>query len=110
LDDQLKQKVRNYYPVWFNPWRYSENEALWAAFAVEFEKQLANKAPWKAKAILLWQSLERKKLLYDLISMLVPVIGLVLVFAWQKLISDSPVLQALQQLLTFAILLLGLYP
>ena len=39
LKEELSKQRNPFFSVSFNPWRYSENEALWAAFAIEFERQ-----------------------------------------------------------------------
>lgn len=52
-DPKKKIKVRT---VWFNPWRHDKNEELWAAFALEFIKQLAKGRTW-------WRNLVATRLL-----------------------------------------------
>lgn len=32
--------------VWFNPWRHEDEEALWAAFILDFLDQIRNQQPW----------------------------------------------------------------
>jgi hypothetical protein len=45
--------------VKFSPWRHDAHESLWAAFALEFARQLSEKLPWrkalKARIRLMWE-------------------------------------------------------
>src|SRR5437867_7818421 len=40
VDRQKASGDAEFVTVWFNPWRYDKNEAVWAAFAIEFVRQL----------------------------------------------------------------------
>jgi hypothetical protein len=107
LNKKLKSKTSNYISIWFNPWRYNENEALWAAFAIEFERQLTK--DWPAKIKLVWASIEKKKLLIYLIPTLLPILGLIITFGIER-INGIPDLEFLRKLLSAGIVLFGLYP
>lgn len=47
--------------VWFNPWKHEAGKTLWAAFAVAYERQMAEKLSWpgrwRRRAMLSWQRL-----------------------------------------------------
>lgn len=93
----------------FNPWRYSQNEALWAAFAVEFEKQLRINASLSDKFRLALQSLEWKKILLDSVLFLLTLIcyGIYHLFL---LFSDWSGLKNVQIALLILAAVSGLYP
>lgn len=69
---QFNKKRQRRYSVNFNPWRYSENEALWAAFAVEFERQVFKKAPWQRKVWFKICQIDYAKLGWDLFKIVIP--------------------------------------
>ncbi len=48
LRDRIDQKSPWDYIVWFNAWRHDKGESVWAAFAVEFIRQL-NLGHWKKR-------------------------------------------------------------
>lgn len=53
---------QNHIPtVWFNPWKHEAGKTLWAAFAVAYERQMAEKLSWlgrwRRRAMLSWQRL-----------------------------------------------------
>lgn len=53
---------QNHIPtVWFNPWKHEAGKTLWAAFAVAYERQMAEKLSWlgrwRRRALLSWQRL-----------------------------------------------------
>lgn len=53
---------KNHIPtVWFNPWKHEAGKTLWAAFAVAYERQMAEKLSWlgrwRRRAVLSWQRL-----------------------------------------------------
>lgn len=66
LKEELAKQNRYFFSISFNPWRYSENEALWAAFAVEFERQIYDKVKWYRKLLFKFYQIDRKKLAWDL--------------------------------------------
>jgi RNA polymerase sigma factor (sigma-70 family) len=45
--------------IWFNPWRHDHEEALWAAFALEFLRAVSGQLPfierWRGHLRLLWR-------------------------------------------------------
>ena len=64
---QLKNTVvaagdGKHFVVDFNAWRYQKDEALWAAFALNFVKKLRPQLPWqrvlRANAMLMWRRLD----------------------------------------------------
>jgi hypothetical protein len=67
LDRALQNRLnQNYLVVRFNPSRYPGDETLWAALALEIERQLFQTQPWRIKwrfpLYLLWKSLDKKRM------------------------------------------------
>jgi hypothetical protein len=65
VDAKTKQRPFKEEPiptVWFNPWKHEAGKTLWAAFAVAFERQMAERCSrWertKKRTHLAWQRLE----------------------------------------------------
>jgi len=78
LSNKLSKKFYPYYSIEFNPWRYSENEALWAAFAIELERKLYKTAPFYRRW---WYKLSQykfKKMLWDLLIKIFPALAVFL--------------------------------
>lgn len=76
--------------VWFNPWKHEAGKTLWAAFAVAFERQMAERCSrWertKKRTRLAWQRLEmteRVQLVLRLAFWVVAFISLACL-AWQQ--------------------------
>ncbi len=109
---QLKKSLENrkaHCKIEFNPWRYSQDEALWAAFAVEFEKQIIRQSHWKKVIKFFFFSLDWKKIGTDFLFFLIPltVWGLLNVI---PLTGLGPWLNAVSQGFLLATVLLGIYP
>jgi hypothetical protein len=69
----LKQWFTPWKPltVWFNAWRHEQEEALWAAFALRFLKQVSSQRNWFRRQVgnfhLFWQRFKWKEGWLDLL-------------------------------------------
>lgn len=66
IRDQLMQKrggrrKRSFLTVWFNAWKYDQEESLWAALALEILAQIRQQYNWRERARL-WVTLNLKRL------------------------------------------------
>lgn len=63
LESELKESDE--LTVQFNPWRYDQQDALWAAFTLEFFEQVLSQLPrtsrWSGHLRLLWRRYKRDK-------------------------------------------------
>ena len=78
LRKKISTKIHPFYCIEFNPWRYNENEALWAAFAIELERKLYKTAPFYIRWIYKISQYKWKKMLMDLSIKLLPAIAVFL--------------------------------
>ncbi|MBB5032975.1 KAP family P-loop NTPase fold protein [Prosthecobacter vanneervenii] len=73
--------------VWFNPWKHEAGKTLWAAFAVAYERQMAEKLSWlglwRRRLSLSWQRLSTAERILLLSRLALWLLGLaVLVWLW----------------------------
>ena len=102
-----KTKQRSFPTVWFNAWKYDQEESLWAALALEILDQVRRQFALQARAQFWWKlnrkRLDRNLLLHVLLKSFPSILGLILigtiffVIAWFWL--GNPVLEILKQLL-----------
>jgi hypothetical protein len=103
LDEELRTKLTTYHFVRFNPWRYSEHEALWAAFAVEFERCLAENIDTWRLCKFRASRVQWKKLLWDLGAIVLPCMTMLVLALFGLFFFDTgawkPVLQSIALIL-----------
>lgn len=108
---RFNKTINHYFTIDFNPWRYGENEALWAAFAIEFERQLYKEAKWYRKLWFKLGQINYRKVLGDLgLAVILPLLifgGALLIAAFSDSIKSSNLYFAITGSAT---LLVGLLP
>lgn len=74
LQGELKQAPKKHWTVWFDSWFYEKDEQLWAALALETEKQIVANMRWWEKIKAKWALIQIRHRLLLIMIWMVPII------------------------------------
>ncbi|MBZ0275597.1 MAG: TIR domain-containing protein [Anaerolineae bacterium] len=63
LQEELESGKGDFIPVWFNAWKYDQEESLWAALALTILREVRNRLRRRARFRLWLSSLDREKVI-----------------------------------------------